>query len=108
MKLYKLFALEYYKVLDQNFTDIINKLPHGSGIDGEIKIITGKKYPTFSCSYHVMNGSGYYTRWIDYTVTIKPSLISEIDITIVGNFGKDQDVKDCLIDLYYYELRQEY
>ena len=84
-------------------------LPRGSGLDGETGINldrSGNNKLVLYGEYHVMR-DGYYVRWIDYTVTVTPDLCNEIDIAIRGNFGKDQDVKDMLYDLYYTALTEE-
>ena len=85
-------------------------LPHGSGIDGETGIdIDASRSDRIVVygSYHCMSEYGYYTHWIDYTVVIKPSLMFGFDILIRGNFGRDQDIKEYLYDLYSDVLGEE-
>ena len=76
-------------------------LPHGSGIDGDSEIdwynSKSDKFVIHS-SYHVMI-DGYYDGWIDYTVTVKPSW-HDINLRITGEFGKNQDIKDYLYEVY--------
>ena len=82
-------------------------LPSGSGIDSGNKInyerSTGERI-VIESSYHTMDENGYYGRWIDFIIKVTPSLIGKINIDIVGRFGKDQDLKEYLYDVYYTAL----
>lgn len=91
---------------ENRIDDLLQQLPSGSGIDYgtflDYERSTQEKIVLYS-SYHVMNDDGYYTGIIDYRVIITASLLSGIDINIVGNFSSNSDaygVKDYLIDLY--------
>jgi len=58
-------------------------LPSGSGIDVGTDLDfekSNKNKLVFVSSYHVMNPNGFYTHWIDFTVTVKPSLLFDFDI----------------------------
>lgn len=103
----KLSTTEYENILNQYHTPVWKELeallPHGSGIDGETGIDIDRSRSdrvVVYGSYHCMNDGGFYTDWIEYTVRIKPSLAFDFDLLIVGNFGKRQDVKEYLYDLY--------
>ena len=95
----------YQKAIDGHETTLeyIEKyiLPHGSGIDGDSEIdwynSKSDKFVIHS-SYHVMT-DGYYDGWIDYTVNVKPSWY-DIDMHITGKFGKNQDEKEYLYQVY--------
>jgi hypothetical protein len=97
-----------------NHTDTLNKLldklPSGSGLDNEwhydIKHSTGNKI-LLSSSFHTMNEDGYYDGWIDFKIRIEASLINEIKLSITGNFGKYQDIRDYLYDILHYALTSE-
>ena len=84
-------------------------LPSGSGIDSGISIdlinSTGEKI-IIDSSFHAMNDGGYYDRWIDFSVTITPSLIHGISLKISGRFGKYQDIREYLFDVFYDSLRE--
>jgi len=84
-----------------------NYLPSGSGIDSGCTVDT-EKYQTLNIksSYHTMDENGYYGRWIYFTVKVKPSLIFDFDISIVGNFGKHQMTKDYLYSVFCDALAQ--
>ena len=85
-----------------------NFLPHGSGIDSGISIdlinSTGEKI-IIDSSYHAMNDGGYYDRWIDFSITVTPSLIHGISLKITGRFGKYQDIREYLYDIFDTSLR---
>lgn len=98
---------EHEKRLDEI---AMNCLPHGSGIDNGTTIdldkSTGEKI-VINSSYHTMDENGYYGPWIDFTVTVTPSLISECRLNISGRFGQDQDLKDHLCDVFDDCLNQD-
>ena len=86
-----------------------NLLPHGSGIDAENDIDVDKsneKRILVYASYHAMNENGYYDGWIDYTVKATPAF-DGIELSITGNFGKYQDVKEYLYEIYHAALTEE-
>ena len=84
-------------------------LPSGSGIDSGISIdlsnSTGEKI-IIDSSFHAMNDCGYYDRWIDFSVTITPSLIHGISLKISGRFGKYQDIREYLFDIFDDSLKE--
>jgi len=53
-----------------------------------------------------MNEDGCYDGWIDFTVKVQPSLEFDFDLKITGKFGKHQDLKDHLYDLFNQALTQ--
>jgi len=118
MKLYKFISFvidfinncndtRYQSVID-NY--IIPKLPSGNGIDNGCKINLKQSKPLkiiIDSSYHVMNESGIYDRWIDFKIIVTPSF-DNIDINIRGNFGsKYQHLKDYLIEIFQDSLSKE-
>ena len=91
---------------DDTINSIINSLPHGSGIDSDITLMdvsTGEKI-VIESSYHCMNEGGYYDGWINFRLTITGSLMFGFNLNITGNFGKYQDVKDYLHEIFSYDL----
>jgi hypothetical protein len=78
-----------------------NHLPSGSGVDNGTKIdfdaSTGDRI-VLQSSYHRMNENGFYCEWIDFTVTITPSLFLRYRMSIKGRFGRHQDIKEYLED----------
>ena len=117
MKLYKFisFTIDFinncndtrYQSIIDNY--IIPKLPSGIGIDNGCKINLKQSKPLkiiIDSSYHVMNESGMYDRWIDFKIIVTPSF-DNIDINIRGNFGKYQHLKDYLIEIFQDSLSKE-
>jgi hypothetical protein len=85
-------------------------MPHGSGIDGKTTIDYDKSKSdklVFNSSFHAMNENGFYEGWIDYILSVSPSLIHGFILSIVGQFGQRQDIKDYLYDIYRDALQQE-
>jgi hypothetical protein len=54
-----------------------------------------------------MDENGFYEEWIDYLVIITPSLAFDLNITIRGKFGKRQDIKEYLKEIYHEALTAE-
>jgi len=92
---------------EDKLNELINYLPHGSGLDSDWNIDFNKSHGNklvFYMGYHAMDENGYYDGWIDFTLIVKPSLIHGITLHIRGNFGKYQDIKDYLYDILRYSL----
>jgi hypothetical protein len=51
---------------------------------------------------------GMYTRWINWKLIITPSLTLGFHMNITGNFGKDQDIKDMLYDMFRCALEEDF
>ena len=97
---------EWFDKWDDKINSIINSLPHGSGIDSDITLMdvsTGEKI-VIESSYHCMNENGCYDSWINFRLTITGSLMFGFNLNITGNFGKYQDVKDYLHEIFSYDL----
>lgn len=86
-------------------------MPSGSGIDSGVQFdfdrSTGDKL-VFNSSFHYMNDNGYYCGWIDFTVTVTPSLSSDFDINIRGKFAKAYGLKDYLYDVFNNALETQF
>ena len=96
---------------DQHRNDIVmlteNHMPSGSGIDAGTSFDFNKSKAdklVFNSSYHTMDEYGYYGRWIEFTVTVTPSLQHRYNLNIKGNFGKDHDIKDYLYETFGWAL----
>ena len=97
---------EWFDKWDDKINSIISSLPHGSGIDGRTELddkSTGDKI-IINSEYHCMNEGGYYDGWINFRLTITGSLMFGFNLNITGNFGKYQDVKDYLHEIFSYDL----
>lgn len=83
-----------------------NYLPSGSGIDNGTKIdldrSTGEKI-VLTAGFHHMDQHGYYDGWTDYTITVRPSFVFGIDISIRGR--NRNDIKTYLHDMYSHALQ---
>lgn len=95
----------------KSLIDILSKSElSGSGLDSgttfDYDNSIGEKL-IFHSAYHVMNDGGYYTHWINFSVTVTPSLCFNILFSIKGNFGKDQDIKDIIHDRFWEFLMSE-
>ena len=88
-----------------------NVLPSGSGINSGTTIDLEKSNRdklVLIAEYDYMNESGFYMYTIPFVVTVKPSLLFDFELTIKGNFGKQQDIKEYLYDVYREVLSREY
>jgi hypothetical protein len=85
-------------------------LPSGSGIDSGNEFDLSRSTPdklVIESGYHVMDENGFYNGWIDYMVIVEPSLQFGFTVSIRGKFGKRQDIKEYLEELYTNAIRQE-
>jgi len=74
-------------------------LPSGSGFDrGSIVNTRHSDKLVIETAYHVMDDNGMYDGWIDAVVTVKPSLIYGIEISVRGTFGRRQDIKEYIAE----------
>lgn len=90
--------------------ELVDTLSHGSGIDGETKLDWDKSSAeriVITGSYHVMDSNGYYGDWIDFTATIKPSLVWGMECIVKGRFGKDSDCRDYIEQCWQWDLTRD-
>jgi len=93
---------EWLEKWDQRVNEIIGNLPHGSGLDGTWSLDeqkTSDNRLVLNMEYHAMDENGFYDGYIPFSVTVNPSLMFGITLTITGRFGKYQDIKDYLYDI---------
>lgn len=89
---------------------LLDLLPSGSGLDNRWFLDVARSDDSvlhLSASFHAMDEYGGYDRWIDFRVTVRPSLGHDLSLTIVGNFGKYQDIKEYLYQIIDPALHQE-
>jgi hypothetical protein len=81
--------------------------PHGSGLDSEttIDLEASKGKLVFNTSFHHMNEAGYYDRWTEHKVIIKPSLEYDFTITVAGR--NHNQIKDYIADVFWVWLEEE-
>lgn len=81
---------------------LMELLPHGSGLNDRWYIDVPRSNQNrliFSSSFHAMDERHGGYDWIDFRVVVTASLLSEIDLIIVGNFGRYQDIKEYLYQI---------
>jgi hypothetical protein len=89
---------------------LLDKLPHGSGLDYTWHYDFNKSHGNkivLTMSFHAMDQNGFYDKVIDFTLSVTPDFISDIDLSITGNFGKYQDIKHYLHDILSEALTSE-
>jgi hypothetical protein len=83
-------------------------LPSGSGIDSgttvDVAASTSDKL-VLNTAFHHMNERGYYDGWTEHTVTVRPSLMHEITLSISGR--DRNDIKDYLHEIFHQALTAE-
>lgn len=81
-------------------------LPNESGIDNGVKIEGNKKCILLRSAFHKMDENGFYDRWIDFRIIITPDLQFDFNLNIIGDFGKDQALKEYLHEVFDDSLRE--
>lgn len=93
----------YTKTIEQLVYDF---LPSGSGWDNGTKIdwdhSTDEKIVLYG-SFHHMNADGYYDGWTAHTITVRPSLIFSLNLSISGR--NRNDIKECLYQMFDSDLQ---
>ena len=97
---YKDAALQRIETLERGY------LPNGGGFDSGCHIIEANEQKIIiKSSYHAMDEAGYYNGWYDFTITVKPEFTQTgFSAKIAGAFGKHQEIKDYIIDVFYEHL----
>lgn len=83
-------------------------LPSGAGIDNGsvlVKAESGDSVLVIRTSFHHMNESGMYDGWTEHQVTVRPSLLHGIVITVGGR--NRNDIRDYLAETFDQALRAE-
>ena len=88
---------------------LLDKLPHGSGIDCDWKITENKGYFKCENSYHLMNDNGYYVGYIDFSVVISKSKPYDFKLHFHTNSNgrrmiEQNDLRSYLDDTIAYSL----
>ncbi len=87
---------------------VAEHMPSGSGLDAGVKLdwleSTAEKL-VFTTSFHHMDDQGSYAGWSDHTITVRASLVLEIEIK-VGGRDRNQ-IKDYLAELFSAALLAE-
>jgi len=109
---------EWKEKHEETLDKVIGFLPSGSGLDAYTKVdfeMPKIDKIVLDSSFHVMDENGYYDGWIDFKVVIRPSMLNDFNIDIIGKFTnrkncikKDcSDIKEYLQDIFSESLNQE-
>lgn len=80
-------------------------LPSGSGWDSGTTIDLDRSTAdriVLTGSFHHMDEWGGYAGWTDHTVTVRPTFMGQIELTISGR--NRNGIKDYLHDMFYWAL----
>lgn len=100
---------EWYSRHEATIETIVKDyLPSGSGFDNGTKFdvdASNERKLVFNAPYHHMDENGYYNGWTDHTITVRPSLWNEFELSISG---KDRnDFKSYAHDVFRDSLQQQ-
>jgi len=106
-------ALKWQSQVNENFRDeadfrvknLVDRLPHGSGIDGVTTVEMKNGVLFIHISFHHMNENGMYDGWTNHTIRVKSSLERNFELTISGR--DRNDVKEYLGEMFDEVLRRE-
>ena len=104
------------KHMDRANELVDNFMPSGSGFNNGTTLNWEESTPeklVFNTSYHYMNEHGYYTHWVDYTVTVEPSLPHLYTVEVTSDDRAEIDEwhatqnRDYVADMFNYDLAQK-
>jgi hypothetical protein len=100
-------GLRMSKITAELLKDI---LPHGSGIDCDWQIEDKGNYIRCDNSYHVMNDTGYYIGWLDFSVIVPKKAPKDFRIHFHTNstgrrWIQQLDLKEALTDNMDYRMK---
>lgn len=98
---------EWQSIHTEALNNLINQLPHGSGIDSTytVDLTACSKGFVLRFDYHHMNDNGYYCGWSKYSVYVKPAILGGFELTIIG---RDKNgTKEYLADTFYDSLSNQ-
>ena len=76
-------------------------LPSGAGFDNGTTIALDASNAdkiVFATAFHHMNDNGFYTKWTQHNVTVRPSFIHGVDIKISGRDYRG--IKDYIYETF--------
>jgi hypothetical protein len=86
---------------EETIEELTKLLPSGSGIDSGITFdfdkSNGEKL-VFHFDFHHMDENGFYDGWTNHSLTVRPSLVHGIELTISGR--NKNDIKEYLHELF--------
>jgi hypothetical protein len=94
---------------EDRIRELTKLLPSGSGLDNGCRLdlgaSTGEKL-VIETAFHHMDQHGYYDGWTEHTITVRASLISELDIHVSGR--NRNEIKDYLAETFAWQLERIY
>ena len=92
---------------EDTLNELIDLLPHGSGIDGKTTIdlekSTGEKL-ILNVEFHHMNDVGLYDGWTQHKIIVTPSLMHGISMRITGI--NRNGIKEYFGDIFHIALTE--
>ena len=113
---YRLVGIEFYSkagnadwqsIHTEALNNLINQLPHGSGIDSTytVDLTAGSAGFVLRFDYHHMDKEGCYCGWSKYSVYVKGAILGGFELTIMG---RDMNgTKEYLADTFYDSLSNQ-
>jgi len=102
---------EWVEVWEKNINELIETLPHGSGVDGETKFNYEESKNDkliINSAYHFMDDNGFYDGWTDIQIILKPDW-SRVDLNVKGIFPKKySDIRNYLEELFMESFEENY
>ena len=92
---------EWKEKHENRINELLELLPHGSGIDAGIKFDwegSKKDKLIFTFGYHHLNEGGYYDGWTEHKLILTPSFFGGYDMKITG-INRNM-IKDYLYDMF--------
>jgi len=93
----------------ENMVALVKRcLPNGSGFDAGTTLIEKKSRAdrlVFGTAYHHRNEGGYYDGWTQHEVVVTPSLLSEINVRVMGR--NRSDIKDYIAEVFCHALVEQ-
>jgi len=92
----------------ERIAEIMQSAPSGSGFNSGTKLLEDESNINklvFETGFHHMNDDGYYTKWTDHKVVVRPQLVFGLNLEISG---KDYNlIKEYIYDVFYSWLEEE-
>lgn len=101
-------------LIESMLHEIMEQLPHGSGIDADwtAEILKNGKFRFYN-SYHCMNENGFYDGWVDFCLTIDPFTKHperDFRLSFLGSFSQYKAqrhyIRDYLEQTFYDGLQE--
>jgi hypothetical protein len=92
---------------EDRLKELIDLLPHGSGLDGENIINLDKSTSeniVIETSFHHMDENGMYDGWTEHNIIITPSLQHRFYLKITGS--NKNDIKTYLSEIFSMALNE--